>query len=83
MRETVGWVLREMLAQGADGNRVAGFASTLDADSEGEEGRFYVWSEQEIDSILGPDAATFKSVYDVTKHGNWEESNILNRSAQP
>jgi uncharacterized protein YyaL (SSP411 family) len=81
VRETVDWVLREMRAQGADGNPVAGFASTLDADSEGEEGRFYVWSEQEIDSILGPDAATFKSVYDVTGHGNWEGSNILNRSA--
>jgi len=81
VRETVGWVMREMLAEGADGNRVAGFASTLDADSEGEEGRFYVWSEQEIDSILGPDSATFKSVYDVTKDGNWEGSNILNRSS--
>jgi uncharacterized protein YyaL (SSP411 family) len=81
IRETIGWVLREMRALGADGKPVAGFASTLDADSEGEEGRFYVWSEQEIDSVLGPDAATFKSVYDVTRHGNWEESNILNRSA--
>jgi uncharacterized protein len=58
-----------------------GFASTLDADSEGEEGRFYVWSEQEIDSILGSDAVAFKATYDVTSHGNWEGSNILNRSA--
>jgi uncharacterized protein YyaL (SSP411 family) len=73
--ETVGWLLREMLVDGA------GFAASLDADSEGEEGRFYVWSEAEIDAALGPDAARFKSVYDVSAHGNWEEKNILNRLA--
>ncbi|UEM03587.1 thioredoxin domain-containing protein [Skermanella rosea] len=81
--ETVDWVLREMLAEDAGGGRVAGFASTLDADSEGEEGRFYVWSEREIDDILGPDAAVFKSAYDVTRQGNWEGTNILNRTARP
>jgi uncharacterized protein YyaL (SSP411 family) len=73
--ETVGWLLREMLVDGA------GFAASLDADSEGEEGRFYVWSEAEIDAALGLDAARFKSVYDVSAHGNWEEKNILNRLA--
>ncbi len=73
-RETVGWVLREMVAEGG------GFAATLDADSEGHEGRFYVWSEAEIDGLLGADAALFKSAYGVSAEGNWEGSNILNRS---
>jgi uncharacterized protein YyaL (SSP411 family) len=76
-RETVGWVLREMLTgEGA-------FASALDADSEGVEGRYYVWSEAEIDSLLGPDAALFKAVYDVFPGGNWEHTNILNRLHPP
>jgi uncharacterized protein len=73
IRETVGWLLREMIADGG------AFAATLDADSEGEEGRFYVWDEAEIDRLLGPDAALFKRVYDVTPHGNWEGATILNR----
>ena len=56
-----------------------GFASSLDADSEHVEGKFYVWSETEIDHVLGPRAARFKEFYDVSAHGNWEEKNILNR----
>jgi uncharacterized protein len=56
-----------------------GFYSTQDADSEGEEGKFYVWTPQEIEEILGPDAAaTLCRVYDVSKEGNFEHSNILN-----
>ena len=75
--ETVGWVLREMrTAEGA-------FASALDADSEGEEGKFYVWDEAEIDSALGADAGGFKAVYDVTPGGNWEGKTILNRLSPP
>jgi uncharacterized protein len=77
IRETVGWLLREMIAEGG------GFAASLDADSEGEEGRFYVWKAAEIDAILGPDAAMFKAVYDVSSGGNWEGVNILNRPDQP
>ncbi len=73
VRETVGWLLREMIAEGG------GFAATLDADSEGEEGRFYVWTAEEIDRRLGPDAAAFKSAYGVTPQGNWEGKTILNR----
>ena len=78
VRETVGWLFREMIAETApDGT--AAFAATLDADSEGEEGTFYVWSEAEIDGLLGEDAALFKRVYDVSAGGNWEHKNILNR----
>jgi uncharacterized protein YyaL (SSP411 family) len=74
IRETVGWTLREMIANGG------GFAASLDADSEGEEGKYYVWSEAEIDATLGVDAPMFKEVFGVTAGGNWEGKNILNRS---
>ncbi|MGE3936175.1 MAG: thioredoxin domain-containing protein [Rhodospirillaceae bacterium] len=77
VRETVAWLLREMIADGG------GLASTLDADSEGEEGRFYVWSEAEIDTLLGADAPSFNAAYDVTPGGNWEGHNILNRTQRP
>ena len=71
--ETVAWLEREMrLPEG-------GFASSLDADSEHEEGKFYVWSEAEIDALLGNRAARFKEIYDVTPAGNWEGHIILNR----
>ncbi|MCH8038357.1 MAG: thioredoxin domain-containing protein, partial [Proteobacteria bacterium] len=84
LRETVGWVLREMIAEAEPGGAPSGaFASTLDADSEGEEGRFYVWTEAEIDALLGADAAAFKAAYDVTPGGNWEGKTILNRSRGP
>ena len=76
LEETVDWVLREMVTE--DG----AFASTLDVDSEGEEGKFYVWSEDEIDRLLGADADVFKTFYDVTSLGNWEGSVILNRRHQ-
>jgi uncharacterized protein YyaL (SSP411 family) len=82
IRETVGWLLREMRAAPAPDGRRA-FASALDADSEGVEGKFYVWSEAEIDESLGTDAALFKQHYDVTPGGNWEGHTILNRSAEP
>lgn len=82
VRETVAWTLREMIAAPAE-DGTAGFASTLDADSEGHEGRFYVWSEAEIDAALGADAPMFKAAYDVTAEGNWEGTNILNRRLRP
>jgi len=73
-RETLDYVLREMTQpQG-------GFYSTQDADSEGVEGKFFVWSEQEIVDVLGPEEGrVFCYCYDVTPRGNWEETNILNR----
>jgi uncharacterized protein YyaL (SSP411 family) len=58
-----------------------GFASSLDADSEHEEGKFYVWSEAEIDALLGDRAPRFKQFYDVQPGGNWEGHTILNRLA--
>ncbi|TWB22497.1 hypothetical protein FBZ89_103119 [Nitrospirillum amazonense] len=73
VRETVGWVLTEMKVPGG------AFGATLDADSEGEEGRFYVWTKAEIDRLLGEDAALFCAHYDVTELGNWEGHTILNR----
>jgi len=77
--ETVAWLLREMIAQHTDGSPTGAFAATLDADSEGEEGRFYVWTETEVDAVLGAEAPLFKEVYDVRPDGNWEGKTILNR----
>lgn len=85
IRETVAWTLREMIAD-ADGSGQSpsgAFAATLDADSEGEEGKFYVWQEAEVDEVLGAEAALFKAHYDVGRYGNWEGKTILNRSAAP
>jgi uncharacterized protein YyaL (SSP411 family) len=72
--ETVAWLEREMTtAEGA-------FCASLDADSEGEEGKFYVWSLAEITAVLGQgDAELFAAQYDVTSEGNFEGHNILNR----
>ncbi len=86
VRETVGWLEREMLAAPEDTPGAAGdraFAASLDADSEGEEGKFYVWTAAEIDAALGAEAEFFKQHYDVTEAGNWEGKTILNRTALP
>jgi uncharacterized protein YyaL (SSP411 family) len=71
--ETVGWLVREMTTpQGA-------FCASLDADSEGEEGKFYVWTHDEIMRLLGPDdGAFFAEAYGATPEGNFEGHNILN-----
>jgi uncharacterized protein YyaL (SSP411 family) len=71
--ETVDWLLREMVVEGG------GIAASLDADSEGEEGKFYVWSLAEITKILGEEAGLFAEIYGVTADGNFEGHNILNR----
>ncbi len=73
VHETVEWVIREMLMD------EGGFASSVDADSEGKEGKFYVWDEAEINKLLGNRATLFKGYYDVTENGNWEGTVILNR----
>lgn len=73
IRETVTWLIDEMSAEGG------AFAASFDADSEGEEGRFYVWRVEEVELVLGQDAALFATHYDVTEEGNWEGWTILNR----
>jgi uncharacterized protein YyaL (SSP411 family) len=72
IRFTLNFVKTEM--RSPDG----GYFTAIDADSEGVEGKFYVWSRAEIDELLGPDAAIFCDYFDVTTSGNWEETNILN-----
>lgn len=71
-REIVAWLEREMVADGL-------YAASLDADSEGEEGRFYVWTKDEIDAALGDDAQEFCAAYDVSEGGNFEGKSVLNR----
>ncbi len=75
-QETVAWLSREMTT------KEGAFAASLDADSEGEEGKFYVWSKNDIIELLGPEAGGFFARhYDVTDDGNFEGHNILNRLA--
>ena len=72
VEETLGWVMREMTSP------EGGFYSALDADSEGEEGRFYLWTPDEVDALLGPDdGPLFRRYYDVSEAGNFEGRNIL------
>ncbi len=73
-KETLDYVLREMTSP--DG----GFYATQDADSEGVEGKFYIWKKAEIDELLGDDAEMFCRCYDVAEGGNWEGHTILNRT---
>jgi uncharacterized protein YyaL (SSP411 family) len=73
VRETLDYLLRDMR------DPAGGFYSTEDADSEGEEGKFYVWTPDEIRAALGPEAGElFCYVYDVSDIGNFEQKNILN-----
>jgi len=73
VRETLDYVLRDMT------DPAGGFYSAEDADSEGEEGKFYTWTPDEIEAVLGAErAATFCRAYDVTEVGNFEGRNILN-----
>jgi uncharacterized protein YyaL (SSP411 family) len=82
VRETIDWVGAEMLT-GPDQKTNRAFAASLDADSEGEEGRFYVWNARQIEAALGDEAAFFMAHYDVTQGGNWEGLTILNRAQKP
>ena len=72
--DTIAWLAREMTSP--DG----GFYSTLDADSEGEEGKFYVWSHDELRELLGDDADAMLRYWSVTPEGNFEGHNILHVS---
>jgi len=69
--KTITFIKKELLS--LDG----GFYAALDADSEGVEGKFYVWQKNEIDHILKEDSALFCEYFDITENGNWEATNIL------
>ena len=69
--ETIEWVARELT------DPAGGFYSSLDADSEGHEGKFYLWAEEELDTLLGADARAFKAYYGVVRGGNFEGQSIL------
>jgi uncharacterized protein len=69
--ETMSFLCRELLSE------QGGFFSALDADSEGEEGKYYVWGKNEISEMLGEESEDFCSRYDVSSEGNWEGKNIL------
>ena len=78
IEETVIWLKTDLLMPGG------AFAASLDADSEGEEGKYYVWSLIEILDILGSDDGQFfAEAYDVTAEGNWEGTNVINRLHDP
>lgn len=67
IEETIGWLEREMSAP--DG----GFYAALDADSEGEEGKYYVWTPEQVDAVLGPaEARELRAAYNITNAGNFE-----------
>jgi uncharacterized protein YyaL (SSP411 family) len=72
--ETLDFILREMT------NASGGFYSSLDADSEGQEGKFYVWTAEEIQQVLGSDYDFFKAAYGITPQGNWEGKTVLQRA---
>jgi len=71
IEETLGFIAREMT--GPEG----GFYAALDADSEGEEGKYYLWDADELETVLGPQAELFGAFYGVRDEGNWEGRNIL------
>jgi len=75
VEETLEFIARELT------NKSGGFYSSLDADSEGVEGKFYVWTQEEIENILQNEALAklFNTYYDIEKDGNWEETNVLQR----
>ncbi len=71
IEETLAYIEREMT------HPLGGFYSAQDADSEGVEGKYYVWTKDEIEQVLGANAGLFCSFYGVTEAGNWEHRNIL------
>jgi uncharacterized protein YyaL (SSP411 family) len=71
IHETLRFVVDEL------GNGENGYCSALDADSEGVEGKYYTWSQDEVMAILGEDASWFTHYFQVTTEGNWEGVNIL------
>jgi len=78
IEETIGWLLREMRVEGG------GFASSLDADSEGEEGKFYLWTGRELEGVLGATGAEqLLEIYHLASPEGWEGDPILHRLRHP
>jgi uncharacterized protein YyaL (SSP411 family) len=77
VEETIEWLAREMTSP------EGGFYSSLDADSEGHEGKFYLWTPSEIEAVLGADARVASAYWGVTEAGNFEGANILSVPAEP
>ena len=73
--ETLDWVTRDMSSP------EGGFYSALDADSDGEEGKFYIWGEAEFDEVLGEDSALAKRYYGLSPAGNFEGKTVLHVAA--
>jgi len=71
IRQTLHFILREMTSD------EGGFYCALDADSEGVEGKFYTWSRQQVEEVLGYDADLYCRYYNIVDQGNWEHTNIL------
>lgn len=71
VEETIQFITRELMSPDF------GFYSALDADTDGEEGKFYVWKQEEIESLLGKDAPVFCKVYQVNEKGLWENGNYV------
>ena len=77
IEETIAFLLRDLKSGDA-------FASSVDADTDGEEGKYYLWSEAEIDAaLMGTFVAKFKTVYNVTRNGTFQGKNILHRLNSP
>jgi uncharacterized protein YyaL (SSP411 family) len=79
--KTLGFMLDEMLYHEKNGSdQLAGFISSLDADSEGEEGKYYTWTTDEIQELLGPElAGIMTEAYGISQAGNFEGTNVLQR----
>src|SRR5690606_12634329 len=69
IEHTLSFIERELLDAGN------GFYAALDADSEGEEGKYYVWQLEEVKALLGDDAAIYCDYYNISAEGNWLEGN--------
>ena len=84
IRETIACMMRDfrvdLAPDAATPDTPHAFAAAFDADSEGVEGLYYLWSEAQLDNALGPDASLFNETYAVTAQGNWEGANILKRT---
>ncbi len=78
IEKTIDWLRRDMRQDGG------AFAASLDADSEGHEGRYYVWTRDEVIAVLGPEeGAFFADIHDISDGGNWEGTSIPNLLLAP